>query len=110
METFTWQPTEVIEEEVRFSTLITQFESSKEQRRSKGSPRRVWTMRFSRLKVEADQVWAFYIARKGAYEAFEWTCPLDGETYTVRFLEDNLTRTSLWDAVYEYGLKIIEVV
>lgn len=110
MEVFTWQPTEVIEEEIRFKTLITQFESGKEQRRSKGTPRRVWTMKFSRLKDEGDAIWAFYVARRGAYETFLWTNPIDGVQYTVRFLEDNLSRTDLYHLVYEFGLKFIEVV
>lgn len=110
METFTWQPTQVVEEETRFRTLITPFESGKEQRRSKGVPRRVWTMEFSRLKAEGDEIWAFYVARKGAYEAFLWTNPIDGQQYTVRFLEDNLSRTAFLGLAYEFGLKIIEVV
>lgn len=110
MEVFTWQPTEIIEEEIRFKTLITLFESGKEQRRSKGVPRRVWTMKFSRLKNEGDQMWNFYVARKGAYEAFLFTSPIDNVQYTVRFLEDNLSRTDFYNLVYEYGLKLIEVV
>lgn len=110
MEVFSWQPSQVIEEEIRFKTLITPFESGKEQRRSKGVPRRAWTMRFSRLKAEGDAIWAFYVARKGAYEAFLWTNPIDNVQYTVRFLEDNLSRTDFYGLVYEFGLKIIEVV
>ncbi len=110
METFAWEPAQVIEEEIRFRTLITPFESGKEQRRSKGVPRRVWTMKFSRLKAEGDQIWAFYVARKGVYEAFLWTNPIDGQQYTVRFLEDSLSRTDFYNLAYEFGLKIIEVV
>jgi len=50
------------------------------------------------------------VARRGAYEAFLWTNPIDGRTYTVRFEQDILSRTVMWKVLFEYGLSLIEVV
>jgi len=111
VEVFRWpcDPSQ-IQESIRYRTLITQFESGREQRRAKGTPRRRWTLRFRKDQVDADEIWAFYQARKGAFEAFLWTNPLDGQTYTVRFERDDLTRNVFWKCVYEIGLTLIEVV
>src|SRR5690606_12791935 len=98
-----------IEESIQFRTLITRFESGREQRRAKGSPRRRWELRFRKDQVDADELWTFYVARRGAYEPFLWENPVDGQAYLVRFERDNLSRTVLWRAAFEYGLGLIEV-
>lgn len=67
-------------------------------------------LRFRKDQVDADSIWAFYVARKGAYEAFQWQNPIDGQTYTVRFEQDNLSRTVFWNALFEFGLSLIEVI
>lgn len=111
METFVWpcDPSQ-IDEEIVSSALITQFGIGPEQRRHKGPPRRRWTLRFRKDQVDADAIWSFYVARRGAFEAFLWQNPLDRQTYTVRFERDDLTRTALWRAVFEIGLTLIEVI
>lgn len=110
MPVLTWRPDPSrIQEEVLFRTLITQFESGREQRRAKGSPRRRWELRFRKGQLDADALWAFYVARRGAYEPFLWENPVDGQAYLVRFERDNLSRNVLWRAAYEYGLGLIEV-
>lgn len=111
MEMFTWpcDPSQ-IDEELESSTLISQFQFGPEQRRQKGPPRRRWRLRFRKDQVDADAIWSFYVARRGAYEAFLWESPLDEQTYTVRFEQDQMTRTVLWRAVYETGLVFVEVI
>jgi len=111
MERFIWpcDPSQITES-IQFRTLITLFESGREQRRSKGTPRRRWTLRFRKDQVDADAIWSFYVDRRGAYEAFLWTNPIDGRTYTVRFEQDILSRTVMWKVLFEYGLSLIEVV
>lgn len=111
MEMFTWpcDPSK-IDEELESSTLISQFQFGPEQRRQKGPPRRRWRLRFRKDQVDADAIWSFYVARRGAYEAFLWTNPIDGRTYTVRFEQDILSRTVMWKVLFEYGLSLIEVV
>lgn len=61
-----------LEEDVNFNTLITQFETGKEQRRN------LWTYGVRRYnltlnyysKTNMDTLWDFYIARKGTYDTF----------------------------------------
>lgn len=108
---FTWpcDPSK-IDEELESSTLISQFQFGPEQRRQKGPPRRRWRLRFRKDQVDADAIWSFYVDRRGAYEAFLWTNPIDGRTYTVRFEQDILSRTVMWKVLFEYGLSLIEVV
>lgn len=92
------------------SALITECDVGAEHRRQKGPPLRRWTLRFRKDQVTADAIWSFYVARRGAYEAFLWQNPLDGQTYKVRFERDDLTWTVLWRAVYETGLTLVEVI
>ena len=111
MAVFTWpcDPANV-QESIHYRTLITEFESGKEQRRSKGTPRRRWSLKFRKDQVDADAIWSFYVARKGAYQAFTWTNPVDGVTHRVRFADDNLTRQVFWRLCYEYGITFLEVI
>ena len=111
MAVFTWEcdPTNV-RESIEFNTLITQFESGREQRRSKGEPRRRWKLQFRKDQDVANEIWDFYLARRGSYEAFEWRNPLDNQTYTVRFAHDNLDRTVMWKMVYQFGIELVEVI
>lgn len=111
METFGWpcDPSQ-IDEDLASSSLITQFAIGRERRRQKGPPRRRWVLRFRKDQVDGDAIWSFYVARCGAYEAFLWENPVDGQTYTVRFEQDEMSRTVLWRAVFETGLSLIEVI
>ena len=48
--------------------------------------KRAWSLRYDMLKsTHVATLLAFEIARLGGSEAFYWTNPLDGVTYTVRF-------------------------
>lgn len=99
-----------VQESIHYRTLITEFESGKEQRRSKGTPRRRWSLKFRKDQVDADTIWSFYVARKGAFESFQWVNPVDTQTYKVRFAEDNLSRQAFWKLCFEYGITFVEVV
>ncbi len=93
LETFTWTPHYVYERTPEWRTLRTEFESGRMQTRSKwASPRRRWHLVFRNItKTEAQAIIDFFNARKGRYERFYWTCPLDNAQYTVRFDNDALT-------------------
>lgn len=107
--TFIWLPDPArIEESVQFRTLVTQFESGREQRRVKGVPRRRWRLQFRKGQVDIDDLWAFYLARRGPVEPFLWEHPVTGQTHLVRFPE-RLTRRVLWRVLYEVGLELLEV-
>jgi len=111
MEIFAWPcDPEMIEESIEPNVLISQFNVGRDKRRAKGPPRRRWSLRFRKDQVDANAIWSFYVARRGAYEAFLWTNPLDNETYTVRFDRDDLTRTVMWHCLFEFGLDLVEVI
>ena len=115
MEYFTWRPDRVITESARFRTLVSPFESGTEQRRAKWStPLHTFSLTFALRKTRIiEEIWDFYIARKGAAEAFyfttsaKWLKP--SHTYTVRFAEDELTMESITEALYRTGLGFQEV-
>lgn len=68
-----------VEEELNYNTLITPFESGKEQRRQKWSqPKRIFTLSFNAMaETELDRMWSFYQARAGAYGTFTFENPTD---------------------------------
>lgn len=95
-----------------FKTLISTGEAGKERRRSKRSIQRgEWKLKFGYLtETEADLIWAFYLARKGAYEAFTWQDPVKGGApISVRFKDDSLTKAYFQFNSYSLSLTFIEV-
>jgi phage-related protein len=92
------------------------MESGKEQRRSKGLPRRKFTLKFDKTtnyNDDAQEIWDFFRARKGRFEKFLWDYKkADGsvEEVTVRFDEDNLSREAFLTKAYSFGLTLIEVI
>ncbi|OUN01427.1 MAG: hypothetical protein BAA04_04885 [Firmicutes bacterium ZCTH02-B6] len=97
-----------IEESIQFRTLITRFESGREQRRAKGIGRRRWRIRLRKDQADIEAIWGFYLARQGPVEPFWWEHPVTGEALLVRFAE-RLSRRVLWRAVHEVALELVEV-
>jgi phage-related protein len=104
------------QDEIRFNTLITQFESGKEQRRAKGLPRRIFRLNFEKSttsNTDAEEIYQFFVARKGRYESFHWDySKSDGETeeVEVRFDMDTMSRETFLQTIYRFGLTFIEVI
>lgn len=104
------------EDEIRFNTLITQFENGKEQRRSKSPPRRVFRLEFDKTtnyNDDAQEMWEFFVARKGRFEPFyfDWEKPNgEIEEVKVRFNEDTMSREAFINKAYSFGLELIEVI
>ena len=74
-EIFPYEPIRIdIKDSVKYETLITTYESGKEQRRTKiSTPQRAFNMRFSKALITdgtADGIWNFFKARKGKGEGF----------------------------------------
>lgn len=103
------------QDEIGFKTLVTKMESGKEQRRSKGLPRRKFTLEFDKTtnyNNDAQAMWQFFVNRKGKFEPFlfDWEKP-DGsiEEVKVRFNTDSLSRENFLTKAYSFGLELIEV-
>lgn len=110
MATFNYSPDFVDEEEIEHSTLISEFENLSEQRRNVAGPRRAWRLRFlNRNQAEFEALRDFYLARSGAFEAFNWTNPNDSVTYQVRFKEQSIKPSRKKGALYDLELDFIEV-
>ena len=111
MADYTFTPDFVLEEEIEYKTLITEFESGVEQRRKKwGSPRRSWRLQYkNRTKAEMEDVKNFFISKSGAYGSFTWENPNDSTEYTVRFVEDSFRFTLKAYQIYDFEVRLIEV-
>lgn len=100
---------------IKFKTLVTEFEGGKEQRRTKGLPRRFFRLNFEKSTMTSDHanyIYNFFVARKGKTETFLWDYEKDDgtiEEVTVRFDQDELERTVFMNYIYRFGLKMIEV-
>jgi len=112
MATFTWTPQFVYSYSPGYRTLISTFESGKEQRRQKWTaPRRRFHLVWNAIsKSDADAIRAFFEARKGAYESFTYHNIPDNTDYTVRFVEDSLVQEFIAPAICRLECDFIEVV
>jgi phage-related protein len=106
------------EDEIGFNTLVTQFESGKEQRRSKGpaNGKRLFRLTFDKTtnyNNDAQAMWDFFIARKGRFESFLFDYKKADDTVEeveVRFAKDSLSREAFLNKAYSFGLELIEVI
>lgn len=79
---------EPYEEEIHFKTLISNFDDlGEEQRKQKWLyPRRIINVKHKYVtKTQARQIWEFYKARGGAYEAFNYFVP-EATDYTTEYV------------------------
>ena len=111
MSVFSYTPDYIYTVTPKYTTLVTTYENNKEQRRSKVSAsRREFSLEYDHTdETTKDNILAFFDARKGAYGSFDWMCPLNSTTYTVRFKEDFLEIEEVADEVYDMKFNLIEV-
>jgi len=111
METFPLVPDFVFKQKTDFNTVVSEFENGTEQRRAKwSSDLKTFECEFdNRPKSDFTTLQAFFEARQGKYEAFEFTNPLDDVTYTVRFDTDTLQVDHKTALIYSFGCKLKEV-
>lgn len=107
-----WSPQFVYVSGVNWRTLITPFESGKEQRRKKWTTdKRRFHIVFNAIaKATADSILSLYNEKYGAYDTFSFTNPADTTSYTVRFVEDSFKLEFISSAVCKLECELIEVV
>lgn len=96
-----------------FKTNIITYETGVEQRISRwATDRKRFKIHFDAIiKASADTILNFFIARKGAFEAFLWTNPEDSVQYTVRFDMDLMDLDIFTYKLYKIGeIELLEVV
>ncbi len=98
---------------VGWKTLVTSFESGKEQRRAKRSSSiTIFNLVFNALtKANAETLRNFHIARLGSFESFDYVNPMETgtPTYTVRFLDDGFSVDALDGSNCSVSCNFIEV-
>jgi len=104
-------PEFIYEEELDFLTIISELEGQQEQRRNKRTiPRRKFRLLWKVLvTADIDILFNFFIARKGAFEAFNFVNLNDSVTYIVRFELDTASKQRFSGALFSTGLVMIEV-
>lgn len=97
-------------ESIQFNTLISLFEGSLEQRRKKWTNgRRRFSLTWEVLtQDEIDELFTFYVARAGAFEAFIFTNPNDNVDYVCRFKDDSMTKERFVATLFKTGLDLVE--
>ncbi len=111
MPDFSYVADNVLEEELNFDTLVSQFENGFEQRRGRrGSPLRKFKLSFkTRTKTEMESVRDFFKAKKGALMSFTWLNPNDLEEYNVRFEKDSFDFKRIAFNIFDFEAEFIEV-
>lgn len=92
IETFTWAPESIEDEQILFNVIETVFENKKKQRALKSAvPEQSWRLLLRGLtNAELSEVFDFYTARSGMYEAFYWYHSFD---YTLNTAVEPVTET-----------------
>ena len=92
-------------------TLVTRFESGREQRRSKSdAPRRGFHLEFNAIpESTANAIRVFFDSRKGSWDSFSFTNPADGVTSTVRFADDTFRLEHVATGICCLTIDLVEV-
>ncbi len=119
--TFNYQYKKAYQVSSKWNTIVDDVYSGGEQRRNLWTnPCRKWVLEFSKDNSDTNAIMAFFNARKGRYEAFNWTWqanhPItgedmggDGNNYTVRFDHDELNMEHLALGYKNFQITFIEV-
>ena len=109
MANFSFQRNYPFDEEIQFNVLVSESENWSEQRRViSANPRRIFTCNFYPLtKTEIDLIKAFYVARVGIYEAFDFDNPLDGIRYSVRFVDKSFKSSRVAFNTYKASVMLM---
>lgn len=109
--TGTYRPNYVFEERMGYVTNVLPFESGKEARYSRGSPRREWTLVYSNADdTTRDALLDFFKARQMSTNSFDWVNPNDSTSYTARLSEDSVTVETIDYGIHNITLTLVEVI
>ena len=111
MATLTLTPDQAYEENVRYKTIVSEFESGYEQRRQKwANPLRKFRLVYTaRTAADYNTMLTFFNARKGSYDSFVWNNYNDSTNYNVRFVSDDISvRQRAYD-VFDFEVELQEV-
>lgn len=108
---FSDNPSYTYEEDIGYRTNILAMEDGGEQRNSYGTARRIFILYFDKVtETIKDSIVAFYDARYGRYESFDWVNPNDNVTYTVRFVPESLEKIEVDYEMWNLTVQFIQVI
>ena len=104
-------PDYVYDEEIKYKTLVTEFENGYEQRRTKwNAPLRKFTLSYiNRTSTELGTLKTLFTTKLGMATSFTWTNPNDSVEYTVRFQEDSFKFSNKAYGVYDIDIVLTQV-
>jgi len=91
---------------------IVEFENGVEQRRDVwgGKTKKIFDIQFNvNSKAEIVAVHDYFVNQLGPATSFSFTCPIDGNTYTVRFVEDSFDIERRFFGTYFGRCRLVEV-
>lgn len=106
----------------QWNTAVDEMFSGNEQRRNLWTnSRKKWTLEFDKNHTDFNSILAFFDARKGRYESFNWVWkdihPItgeemggDGNTYLVRFDDDELNFEHIRKGYTKFQITFVEVI
>jgi phage-related protein len=120
-ETFTAPWVRAHKRKISFKTNVDSEYTAHEQREAVwASPRKTWTLSFEKTPEDMAAVEAFFIARRGKFNAFNWVYSSidkygrptggDNQTYLVRFDSDDLDETISTMGYSTFDIDIVQVV
>ena len=94
-----------------YRTAVSKMRGGNEKRTElPGGGYRRWTLSFTLTATQFATLLAFFIARKGKCESFNFTCLYDSQTYVVRFDHDEFPGSWSRNNIYTVpNLKLVEV-
>ncbi len=107
----TLKPDFVYEENIRFKTLVSEFENGYEQRRSKwAAPLRVFHLTYrNRSSSDLGTLKTLFTTKMGMATPFTWTNPNDSVEYSVRFQEDSFNFQNKAYGIYDVEFTLVQV-
>ena len=95
---------------IEFGTTISTSFSGKEKRSARVGARKIFALRFEQLThADGDVLWNHYLAQSGTLSSFNYKDYNSGETVTVRYQNESLSRESFIYDAERVGISLIEV-
>lgn len=110
MKTFSFVPSYSHKLADSYLVLTSQFENGSVQKRLKHRKPTIWSLRFVVTFPVMNEIRAFFNARRGSYEPFQWLDPNTNTLKTVRFREDSFEIESQGLDYATFNLSFEEVI
>jgi len=94
------------------NVIIAEFENGAEQRRDLwgGKTKKVFELQFNvNTKAEITAIHDWFVSKVGPAQTFPFVCPIDNQTYTVRFAQNTFRIERRYFGTYFGSCSLVEV-